>query len=135
MTHKVPRGAPARYAYAKLHLMHRMQLDLKPSQAKVREYFSALHQFGQLSISHETAVRQAFAALLDGCARQLQWKLVHEVRIPLPNNKSIIVDEAILDAFTLKHGYWEAKDSDDNLEKEVNTTPNTSCAWSGRLSP
>lgn len=96
-----------------------MQLNLKPSQAKVREYFSALNQFGQLNISHETAVRQAFAALLDSCARQLQWKLVHEVRIPLPNSRSIIVDGAVLDAFTLKHGYWEAKDLEDNLEKEV----------------
>jgi predicted helicase len=96
-----------------------MELNLKPSHAKVREYYSALHQFGQLNISHETAVRQAFASLLDTCARQFKWKLVQEVRLPAPKNKSVIVDGALLDAFNLRRGYWEAKDSKDDLEKEI----------------
>ena len=65
-----------------------MQLNLKPSYAKVREYFSALNQFGQLNISHETAVRQAFASLLDTCAKQFKWKLVQEFRIPAPKRLS-----------------------------------------------
>lgn len=96
-----------------------MQLNLKPSYAKVREYYNALNQYGQLNISHETAVREAFASLLDSCAHQFQWKLIHEFRISLPKNKSVIVDGALLDAFTLRRGYWEAKDLQDNLEKEA----------------
>jgi predicted helicase len=96
-----------------------MQLSLKPSHAKIKDYYDALNQFGQLNISHETAVRQAFASLLDTCAKQFQWKLVQEVRIPTSKNKSVIVDGAVLDSFTLKHGFWEAKDLKDQLEKEV----------------
>jgi hypothetical protein len=83
-----------------------MELNLKASSAKVTDYYSALNQFGQLNISHETAVRQAFAGLLDSCAKQFKWKLVQEFRPPAPKNKSIIVDGAVLDAFTLKHGFW-----------------------------
>jgi predicted helicase len=96
-----------------------MQLHLKASHAKVKEYFGALNQFGQLNISHETAVRQAFASLLDTCAHQFKWKLVQEFRLPAPRNKSVIVDGVVLDSFTLKHGFWEAKDLNDQLEKEV----------------
>lgn len=96
-----------------------MELSLKPTSAKVKDYYNALNQFGQLNISHETAVRQAFASLLDTCARQFKWKLVQEFRLPAPRNKSVIVDGAVLDSFTLKHGFWEAKDLEDSLEKEV----------------
>ncbi|MFL6313380.1 MAG: type ISP restriction/modification enzyme [Terriglobales bacterium] len=96
-----------------------MELSLKPSHAKVKDYYNALNQFGQLNISHETAVRQAFASLLDTCARQFKWKLVQEFRLPAPKNKSVIVDGAVLDSFTLKHGFWEAKDLKDQLEKEI----------------
>src|SRR5579872_3210811 len=96
-----------------------MPLNLKPTSARLKDYYNALHQFGQLNISHESAVRQAFASLLDKCARDFQWKLVHEFRINLSNNKSIILDGAVLDSFTLKHGYWEAKDGKDDLEKEI----------------
>jgi predicted helicase len=98
---------------------YQMGLNLKRSHAKVRDYFDALNQFGQLNISHETAVRQAFASLLDTCARQFKWKLVQEFRIPTLKNKSVIVDGVILDAFTLKHGFWEAKDLKDQLEREI----------------
>ena len=96
-----------------------MELSLKPSHAKVKDYYNALNQFGQLNISHETAVRQAFASLLDTCARQFKWKLVQEFRLPASKNKSVIVDGAVLDSFTLKHGFWEAKDLQDSLEKEI----------------
>ncbi len=96
-----------------------MELSLKPSHAKVKDYYNALNQFGQLNISHETAVRQAFASLLDTCARQFKWKLVQEFRLPAPKNKSVIVDGVVLDSFTLKHGFWEAKDLKDSLEKEI----------------
>jgi hypothetical protein len=59
-----------------------MELSLKPTSAKVKDYYNALNQFGQLNIIHETAVRQAFASLLDTCAKQFKWKLVQEFRLP-----------------------------------------------------
>jgi predicted helicase len=96
-----------------------MELSLKPTSAKVKDYYNALNQFGQLNISHEMAVRQAFASLLDSSAKPFGWKLVPEFRIAVAKNKSVIVDGALLDTFTLRRGYWEAKDLGDNLEKEI----------------
>lgn len=87
-----------------------MELSLKASHAKVKDYYNALNQFGQINISHETAVWQAFS-LLDTCACQFKWKFVQKFRLPAPKNKSGIVDGAVLDSFTLKHGFWEAKAS------------------------
>jgi hypothetical protein len=95
-----------------------MELSLKPSHAKVKDYYSALNQFGQLNISHETAVRQAFASLLDTCARQFKWKLVQEFRIPAPKNRSVIVDGCVLDSFTLKHGSVITNDPNHDDDKE-----------------
>src|SRR5579859_4379135 len=96
-----------------------MELNLKPSHAKVRDYYNALNQYGQLNISHETAVREAFGSLLDTCARHFKWKLVHEFSISLAKNKRIVVDGAVFTDFNQRHGYWEAKDLKDDLEKEV----------------
>jgi hypothetical protein len=96
-----------------------MELSLKPTSARVKDYYNALNQFGQLNISHEMAVRQAFASLLDSSAKPFGWKLVPEFRIAVAKNKSVIVDGALLDTFTLRRGYWEAKDLGDNLEKEI----------------
>ena len=41
------------------------------------------------------------------------------IPLPAPKNRSVIVDGAVLDSFTLKHGFWEAKDLKDSLEKEI----------------
>jgi predicted helicase len=37
-----------------------MSLSLKPTHATVKAYYETLHQFGQLYIDHEGAVRSAF---------------------------------------------------------------------------
>ena len=34
-------------------------------------------------------------------------------------NRRIVVDGALMDNFRLTHGYWEAKDEDDDLPSEV----------------
>jgi hypothetical protein len=88
------------------------QLNLKPTHAAVKNYYAALHQFGQLYIDHEMAVRSAFQDLLSTCGRKLKLTLVPEFRIERTRarSNSIIVDGALLDTFHLAHGYWEAKD-------------------------
>jgi hypothetical protein len=37
-----------------------MSLALKPTHATVKAYYETLHQYGQLHIDHEGAVRSAF---------------------------------------------------------------------------
>jgi predicted helicase len=97
-----------------------MSLSLKPSHAAVKSYYDTLHQFGQLHIDHEGAVRSAFQNLLTKCGQKSSPKLtlVPEYRIERARS-SVIVDGALIDLYHLPHGYWEAKDEQDDLAREV----------------
>jgi predicted helicase len=97
-----------------------MSLSLKPNHATVKAYYETLHQFGQLYIDHEGAVRSAFQTLLAKCGQKATPKLtlVPEYRIERARS-SVIVDGALVDLYHLPHGYWEAKDEKDDLLKEV----------------
>ena len=94
-------------------------LNLKPTHKPIKDYYAALDQFNRLGVTHETAVRSAFQSLLQHCARQFNWTLVPEHSMPGNRNKWIAVDGALIDDFKLPHGYWEAKDEDDDLRSEV----------------
>ncbi|MYC94849.1 MAG: N-6 DNA methylase [Caldilineaceae bacterium SB0661_bin_32] len=94
-------------------------LNLKPSHKPVKTYYTALDQFAKLGVTHETAVRAAFQALLENCARQCKWTLVPEYGVSTGRGKRIVVDGALVDDFRLTHGYWEAKDIHDHLSAEV----------------
>ena len=94
-------------------------LNLKPTHKSVKAYYSALDQFAKLDVTHETAVRAAFQGLLEHCARQCRWTLVPEFGVSTGQGRRIVVDGALVDDFRLTHGYWEAKDDDDDLPAEV----------------
>ena len=94
-------------------------LNLKPTHKSVKTYYAALDQFAKLGVTHETAVRAAFQALLENCARQCKWTLVPEYGVSTGRGKRIVVDGALVDDFRLTHGYWEAKDIQDDLPAEV----------------
>ena len=94
------------------------QLNLKPTHAAVKNYYAVLHQLGQLHIDHEMAVRSAFQELLSSCGRKLKLTLVPEFEIKRKHS-AIRVDGALLDTFHLAHGYWEAKDEKDDLDREI----------------
>jgi predicted helicase len=95
------------------------KLTLKPTHKAVVAYYDALGQFDKLGVSHETAVRSAFQTLLQVCARQFKWTLVPEYQRKGVGQNRISIDGALLDMYRFPHGYWEAKDSQDDLEKEV----------------
>jgi predicted helicase len=95
------------------------KLTLKPSHKPVLTYYECLAKFERLGIKHEGAVRSAFQELLESCGRQFDWKLVPEYRFTTKARKQVQVDGALLDHFGLSHGYWEAKDTDDDLDKEI----------------
>ena len=65
------------------------------------------------------AVRSAFQDLLSQCGNQFKWILIPEWKIKRPNQRPISLDGALVDTFRLTHGFWEAKDIKDNLDKEV----------------
>ena len=94
-------------------------LNLKPSHKVIKDYYHSLEQFDHYGVNHEGAVRSAFQTLLEGCSKQLGWKLIPEDSISLGRNKRIVVDGALIDKFKLPQGYWEAKDIHDDLPKEA----------------
>ncbi len=114
-------------------------LNLKPTHKPVKAYYDSLQRFESIGVSHETAVRSAFQALLEHCGRQFNWILVPEHAMtpdkgargaknkmsPLTRgargvkSKRIVIDGALIDTFQLPHGYWEAKDIHDDLPAEV----------------
>jgi len=93
-------------------------LNLKPNHKAIKDYYDALSNLDTLRASHEGAVSPAFAALLRHCARQFDWTLLEQHSVKR-NGHPIRVDGALVDTFKLPHGYWEAKDSTDDLGKEV----------------
>lgn len=98
-----------------------MSLSLKPTHSAVKVYYETLHQYGQLYIDHEGAVRSAFQTLLAKCGQRTEPKLtlVPEYRIKRARGSTVILDGALVDLYKLPHGYWEAKDEKDDLAKEV----------------
>ncbi len=95
------------------------RLNLKPTNKSVQNYYEALRQFKTIDVSHEGAVRSAFQNLLEHCGRQFGWKLVPEWPIKRDRAHSLRVDGALVDEYRLTHGFWEAKDSHDDLAREV----------------
>jgi len=93
-------------------------LNLKPNHKAVKDYYDALSNLATLGASNEGAVSPSFAALLRHCARQFDWTLLEQHSVKR-NGHPIRVDGALVDTFKLPHGYWEAKDTGDDLEKEI----------------
>ncbi|MDC3962529.1 N-6 DNA methylase [Polyangium jinanense] len=94
-------------------------LKLAPNHKTVVEYYNELQQLSFLHKTHEGAVRGAFQNLLGKCAKQFNWTVVGEYEIKRPKRPSLRVDGALVDPWTLTHGYWEAKDEKDDLKVEV----------------
>ncbi|MFC2000028.1 type ISP restriction/modification enzyme [Chloroflexota bacterium] len=93
-------------------------LNLKANHKAVRDYYDAIQNLAALGATYEGAVSPAFAALLRHCASQFEQTLVEKFPIK-HGGHTIFVDGAVLDAFKLRRGVWEAKDTHDDLEKEV----------------
>jgi predicted helicase len=69
--------------------------------------------------SKETAVRTAFQNLLNDYAQQQNLMLIAELEYKTASGKVVIPDGTLKDALRLDWGYWESKDSDDDLEQEI----------------
>ena len=96
-------------------------LNLKPTHKAITAYYAALDRYQQHGVTHETAVRAAFQALLEACTRQLDWTLICEQTLRLPDRNPIRLDGALLDEHSLPRGTWEAKGVHGNLRAEIQT--------------
>ena len=96
-----------------------MTSNLKPNHKAITAYYDALDRYRQHGVTHETAVRAAFQALLESCARQVNWTLICEQTLRMPGRNPIRLDGALLDEHSLPCGTWEAKGVKGNLRAEV----------------
>jgi predicted helicase/tetrahydromethanopterin S-methyltransferase subunit G len=98
-------------------------VDLQPDDESVKRYYEKLQEYQKVDETHEKVdethegtVRAAFQHLLEDVGQDVGWTLVQEHYL---KERSIRVDGALKNEYNLYHGYWEAKDSDDDLDEEV----------------
>ena len=95
------------------------KLNLKPTHKPIRDYYATLQQYDQHNATHEGAVSNPFAFLLDTCAKQLNATLIPQYAMRNPEGNRIVIDGVVLDEYGLPFAYWEAKDIDDDLAKAI----------------
>ena len=95
------------------------KLNLKPNHKAIRGYYVTLQQYDKYNATHEGAVSNPFAFLLDICAKQVNATLIPQYAMRAPKGNRIVIDGVILDEYGLPFAYWEAKDMDDDLVKAV----------------
>lgn len=91
---------------------------IRPEHKAIREYYAALKTYASVAATHEGAVETAFQRLLADTGRSHGWTLIPKQSVKL-GKKTIIPDGLLQDEYYLKRGYWEAKDTDDDLDDEI----------------
>lgn len=81
----------------------------------VDSYYAQLEQYRKLGVVNELSVREAFKSLLEERGRDLGWTLVVEKS----HSRRARPDGTFVDDYKLPRGYWEAKDTRDDLETEI----------------
>jgi predicted helicase len=92
--------------------------SITPKQKYVQAYYKELKEFERVGQAHEGTVKIAFQHLLENIAKQSKWVLTQENTLKR-GKKRIRLDGVLFDESNLPRGYWEAKDSQDDLSKEV----------------
>ena len=99
-------------------------LNIKPTHKPIKTYYTELEKYAQLGEHNEGTVRAAFQNLLQHYCHQSSLTLLCEKTYTLPPDKGgsrrVRPDGEVVDAFGLPHGYWEAKDTQDDLHTEAN---------------
>lgn len=89
-----------------------------PLAKLIEAYYAALADFAHQNVMYEMGTRPAFHTLLAAQGKAQGWTLIaeHEKKV---NGGSIRPDGTFKDAMNLVRGYWEAKDTADNLDAEI----------------
>jgi hypothetical protein len=91
------------------------------SQQLIGRYLNELSDLRRVSGDvRESVVREAFKTLLKDWGRSKKLIFVPEYRLDTATRDRRFVDGALLhDELRVPFGYWEAKDEDDDLDKEI----------------
>ena len=101
-------------------------LNIKTTHKPIKTYYAELEKYAQLGQENEGTVRAAFQNLLQHYCGQSNLTLLCEKSHTLPPDKAdkggyrrIQPDGEVVDTFKLPFGYWEAKDTQDDLHVEA----------------
>ena len=90
------------------------------SQFLIQNYLSNLDRIRSVSgSSRESVVREAFKDLLKQWGRQRDLVFIAEHEYITPAKDRCYVDGALLHEIRVPFGYWEAKDTNDDLDEEI----------------
>lgn len=90
------------------------------SQLLIQKYLNDLAKLRQVSgTNRESVVREAFKDLLKEWARVLDLTFVPEYQFETKTKERRYVDGALLHTLRVPFGYWEAKDTKDDLDAEI----------------
>ena len=91
---------------------------IKPTHKAIQRYYAALQTYSEHGVKHEGALETAFQRLLADTATAHGWTLIPKQNLKV-GKKNLIPDGTMRDLFTARRGFWEAKDTDDDLDAEI----------------
>ncbi len=90
------------------------------SQLLVNQFLNDLDRYKKFSGSlNEGVISEAFKDLLKGWARQANLHFINQYDMQSPQKNLIRLDGAVLHDLRVPLGYWESKDTKDDLEEEI----------------
>lgn len=88
--------------------------------ATLQNYYRKLDDLRRIAgASNEGALRSAFQTLLETIGSEHQLILYNEYPFKAPNGAALRADGVLMDSLRQIHGWWEAKDEKDDLNKEI----------------
>lgn len=88
--------------------------------ATIQNYYRKLDDLRRIAgASNEGALRSAFQTLLETIGNEHSLILYNEYPFKAPNGASLRADGVLMDSLRQIHGWWEAKDEKDDLNKEI----------------
>ncbi len=91
---------------------------IKPTHKAIQQYYLTLQTYKEHGAKHEGALETAFLQLLADTARLHHCTLIPKQKLRIGKN-NIFPDGTIRDSFEARVGFWEAKDTNDDLDKEI----------------
>ena len=91
---------------------------VKHADATIKAYHATLKTFVEHGAAHEGATETAFSHLLAVTAKPHGWTLIPQKTMKA-GGKTIRPDGTLQDGNYLPRGYWEAKDTHDDLDDEI----------------
>jgi predicted helicase len=84
----------------------------------IERYYADLAEFARQNVLFEMGTRHAFHRLMADAGKEYRWTLIAEQEKKV-GSKTIRPDGTFKDEMNLVRGFWEAKDTADKLEAEI----------------